>query len=690
MQRRRRKRLLVSIGLALAVAALLSGLLKLEVLSTALVASTDFLFKIHTGARARSTVIVGVDQRSVERLAPTYGSLTDWPRTVYAHALDMVTQAHPRVVVFDIFFDAPKAEDAELAAAIQRAGNVLLPVAAERPRSPPPSSSDGVPEFDVLVGATPELRTAAAGEGLVNVTTDRDSIVRGLPLTLHAGDAEVPSIALVAAARYARRPRVIDAPPDAGHVFAAGRVIPVVGQNRLLVNFLGPPSSPDEGGPFDILSLADVLDGTVDATRLQDRIVMMAVTVPGVDEYAAPSTSATRMWGAEVLTNAMETLLQQRYLAPAPQAVVVAFIFGFALLAAVLVALAPPLLATLGALAMATAYLLSATIGVDNGLILNVVYPPAAIGLAFGVTLAYRVLSEQSEQRLLRQVMSMYLSPSVSRWVLHEPDRLQLGGETRCMSVLFSDVRGFTTLSEAMEPQALVALLNEYMTAMTDVVFRYDGVLDKYIGDAVMAFWNAPIGQPDHALRACSTALDMIDRLRELQSDWQQRGIPILELGIGINSGPMVVGNMGSRQRMAYTVLGDTVNVASRLEGLSKVYGTRVVISQATRDAAGDAFVYRFLDVAAVKGRAEPLSVYEIVGRAGQVDSTRAAALAMYADGIELYRARRWAEARGVFERLQSSGAKDGPSVLYLQRSRHLLANPPPADWDGVFVAETK
>ena len=616
MQRRRRKRLLISIGLALAVGALLSGLLRLQLLSTALVASTDFLFKTHSVAHARSTVIVGVDQHSIESLTPTYGSLTDWPRTVYAHALDAVTQAQPRVIVFDIFFDGPKAEDAQLAAAIQRAGNVLLPVAAERPRSPDPSS-DAVPDFDVLAGATPVVRAAAAGEGLVNVTTDRDSIVRGLPLTLHAADMDVPSIALVAAARYVRRPRVVDAPPDAGHMFAAGRVIPVVGTNRLLINFLGPPSTPEGGGPFDIVPLADVLDGTVDLARLQDKIVVMAVTVPGLDEYATPSTSGTRMWGAEVLTSAMETLLQQRYLLPAPQPLTVALIFGLALLAAALVALAPPLFATLGTLALCAVYLLSATIVVDNGFILNVVYPPAAIGLAFGVTLAYRVLSEQSEQRMLRQVMGMYLSPSVSRWVLHEPDRLRLGGETRCMSVLFSDVRGFTTLSEVMEPQALVGLLNEYMTAMTEIVFKHDGVLDKYIGDAVMAFWNAPIGQPDHAPRACAAALDMIERLQELQAEWRTRGIPVLELGIGINTGEMVVGNMGSRQRMAYTVLGDAVNVASRLEGLSKLYSTRVVISQATRDAAGDAFVYRFLDVVAVRGRAEPISVYEIVGRAG-------------------------------------------------------------------------
>jgi adenylate cyclase len=592
-------------------------------------------------------------------------------------------------VLFDIFFDDPKPEDAQLAAAIERAGNVLLPVEAQHPRGLD-GSSDGVSGFDSLMGPSPLLRAVAAGEGLVNVSTDQDSIVRGLPLVVRAGDADVPSMALAAVARYTRRPRVLDAPPDGQRVYAAGRVIPVIGANRLLVNFLGPPSSPDGDGPFDILPLVDALDGTFDHARLQDKIVLIAVTLPNLDEHATPTTSGTRMWGAEVLANAIETLVQQRYLTPAPVLVTVALMFGLALLAAVLVAVAHPLSATGGTLAAAVVYLIAAMVAVDNGLLLNVVYPPATLVLALGVTLAYRVLSEQAEQRMLRQVMGVYLSPSVSQWVLHEPDRLRLGGETRTMSVLFSDVRGFTTLSEAMEPQALVALLNEYMTAMTEIIFRHDGVLDKYIGDAVMAFWNAPLEQPDHAQRASAAALEMVARLGDLQSEWRSRGIPALELGIGINTGPMVVGNMGSRQRMAYTVLGDAVNVAARLEGLSKLYGTRVVISEATRDAAGDAFVYRSLDLVAVKGRAGALSVFEIVGRAGEADATRTAALAEYEHAIQLYRGRRWAEAKAMFMQLQSSGFGDGPSALYLGRIRDLLANPPSAEWDGIFVAETK
>jgi adenylate cyclase len=286
--------------------------------------------------------------------------------------------------------------------------------------------------------------------------------------------------------------------------------------------------------------------------------------------------------------------------------------------------------------------------------------------------------------------MARYLSPSVSQWVLKDMDRLKLGGETRTMTVLFCDLRGFTTLAHHLDPQALVALLNEYMTAMTEVIFAHDGVLDKYIGDAIMAFWNAPMSQPDHAGRACETALAMLKRLQELQADWERRKVPALDLGIGINTGPMVVGNMGSRNRLAYTVLGDSVNVASRLEGLSKEYGTRIVIGEATRAAAGASFEYRFLDVVAVKGRSEPLAVYEVLSGAGGLEAVRASVLETYRRGIELYRARRWAEASGLFREILERAPGDGPSSLYLRRSLALQASPPPAEWDGTYIAQVK
>jgi adenylate cyclase len=432
------------------------------------------------------------------------------------------------------------------------------------------------------------------------------------------------------------------------------------------------------------------VDGALDPARVRDRIVVLGLTIPGLDQFATPTTSEGRMWGVEILGHAIETILQDRYLTPVSPAATLGTMTGLAVLVALVVAATRPVLAGLGVLALLLAYLVSGIVAFDHGTVLNLVYPPLTVLLTAGATLLYRVRSGEAEQRLLRDVMARYLSPTVSHWVLRDPARLTLGGETRVMTALFSDLRGFTTVAHQLDPQALVDLLNEHMSAMTEVVFRHDGVLDKYIGDALMAFWGAPMTQPDHAARACQAALDMIARLGELQADWARRGLPRLELGIGINTGPMVVGNMGSRARLAYTVIGDAVNVASRLEGLSKEYGTRVVIGEATREAAGSAFEYRFLDVVAVKGRREPLAVYEVMAPAGGLDPTRRARLARYAAGVGDYRARRFPEAREVFAGLGAEWPEDGPTALYLRRSEALLAAPPPADWDGVYVARTK
>jgi adenylate cyclase len=688
MSRRTRERLLVSGLLALAVGLVLTIFLLLNFFATAQDQSHDGLFKVPSGRQAQATTIVGIDQCSYRELVTRYGAAANWPRTIYAQALESLRQASPRVVVFDIIFEAPRPDDPDLAAAMQRSGNVILAVEAQDPRELDP---DGVQRFAAFSYSTPALRTAAAAEGLVNVSTDRDTVVRRLPLLLRAGDQELPALSLAAVARYIRRPSVVDAPPTSSQVYAASRTIPVA-DGRLLINFLGPPSSDDRTGPFSIISLVDVLHGNFDRALVNDRIVLIGLTIRGrsTDEFATPSTGESRMWGVELQANAVETILGQHYLLDAPTWLTVLCIFGLALLAAQLAALRRPLYAAAGTLGLFGCYLLTAFIAVDNGLLLNLIYPPAALLIGFAIALTYRVVSEQGEQELLRTLMSRYLSPSVSQWVLHDPDRLRLGGQTRDMTVLFSDVRGFTTISHRLDPQALVGLLNEYMTAMTEVVFRHDGVLDKYIGDAIMAFWNAPMNQADHAARACATALDMVERLAELQADWRRRGVPPLELGIGVNTGPMVVGNMGSRQRLAYTVLGDTVNVASRLEGLSKEYRTHSVIGVATREAAGPAFVFRFLDLVAVVGRDEPLAVYEVVGRAEAVAPERLAFLADFQGGIELYRSRAWTEAAAIFADLLARAPDDGPSALYLRRATELAANPPPTNWDGVFVATTK
>ena len=649
----------------------------------------DLLFSARPAQAARSTVIVGIDQKSYQALLTRHGPLTAWPRTLYADALDALRPASPRVIALAIFFDAERPEDGALAEAMRRAGNVVVPVVAQGPLAfdPRPGVSQ---EFESFLRTAAPVRQAAAAEGLANVTTSRDSVVRSLPLLLRARDEELPSLALTIVARFARRPAVLDARAEPGLLHAAGRAIPLAEHDTMLINFLGPPSELGARGPFPIVSFVDVLEGRFDPALVRDRIVLLGPTIRGVEEHATPTTGDTRMWGVEIVGNAIETVLHQRFLRPLSPPVTVLLIGLMALLAALVVAAWRPVPAGLAVAGGLGLYITVAALLFERGTVLDLLFPPAALLLGFATALSSRLVLEQAEQRTIREALGRYLSPAVSQWVLADPERLRLSGETREMTVLFSDLRQFTTLAHALPPPTLVALLNTYRAAMADVVFRHDGVLAQYAGDAIEAFWNAPMDQADHARRACLTALDMVAALDALRPVFAARGWADLDLGVGINTGPMVVGNMGSKDRLIYTAVGDPVNVAARLEGLSKEYGVHVVVGEATVAAEPRAFAYRFLDLVAVRGRGEPLRCYEVLGRAGALAPAAERRLVRYHEAIDLYRARRWQDALRLLDELEAEVPGDGPVALYRRRAGALLAAPPPEDWDGVFVSETK
>jgi adenylate cyclase len=281
--------------------------------------------------------------------------------------------------------------------------------------------------------------------------------------------------------------------------------------------------------------------------------------------------------------------------------------------------------------------------------------------------------------------------------MLEDPAALQLGGKELEMTVMFSDIRGFTTISEKLSPQALVHLLNEYLSPMTDIVFKRRGTLDKYIGDAVMAFFGAPVQTELHAANCCDAALEMMETLARLREKWriEDPHIPDVDIGIGVNSGPMVVGNMGSQQRFNYTVMGDNVNLASRLEGLNKEYGTHILVSEQTLIAARrglkdeQAYTVRELDAVRVKGKKEPVRLFELRSR-GMPTVEEQPLLDGYAEGLQLYRAQRFSEARLQFESLLQRFPHDGPCTLFIKRCDDMAANPPGENWDGVFKMEHK
>jgi len=295
---------------------------------------------------------------------------------------------------------------------------------------------------------------------------------------------------------------------------------------------------------------------------------------------------------------------------------------------------------------------------------------------------------ENKQKRFIRKALSYYLSESVMREVLSNPKKLSLGGERKEITVLFSDIAGFTTISEKLAPETLAQLLNQYLTRMTNIVFTQVGVLDKYIGDAVMAFWGAPLTQKEHALMACTAAIRMQEEIAIIQADWKKIDIEKFDVRIGINTGDMVVGNMGSDLRFDYTLLGDNVNLGSRLEGINKEYGTHIIISQSTYDQVKDKVIARRLDTVAVKGKAKGVTIYELRGL-GVPGEEEKGFLDTFEKARALYHEGKFKHALSAFEDMHKHFSHDEPTNVYIKRCKE-LADHPPRDWDGVYHAKNK
>jgi len=317
------------------------------------------------------------------------------------------------------------------------------------------------------------------------------------------------------------------------------------------------------------------------------------------------------------------------------------------------------------------------------GLSLAMVMPSMGI-------ISIKFMKEESQKRFIKSAFSYYLSPSVIDEIIEEPESLKLGGEDREITIFFSDVRSFSTISEKFSPQELVVRLNEYFTEMTDIILGYGGTVDKFIGDAIMAFYGAPIIMRDHPLKAVLAAVDMKKRLRELQEKWRKAGMEEFHARIGIHSGKATVGNMGSRSRMDYTIMGDAVNLASRLEGANKYYGTSAMLSGSTYEGAREHIDVRHLDVIRVVGKTEPVSIYELLGKRGALPDKIYAMLEKYDRGREHFINRDWKEARQLFRQGIKVVPDDGPCLKYIERCEGYIKNPPKKSWDGVYVLKGK
>jgi adenylate cyclase len=579
-------------------------------------------------------VLISIDDDSIRRLAPLVGRWP-WPRLVHASLVEYLSRAPAKVIVYDVLFTEPDVRrfdvgdqewtgaesDEAFAAAVAKAGNVILAADAAAEDLIDPSRAFGtveesrpvrtyanvggcVEERAVILPPIAPLDRGAKAIGHTLLIRDPDGPLRRHYPWVRSGDRLLPSLPM--AARLLARPE--------------SAVLPV-GPCPPLIAYRGPTLGPSNLQTFNEYSFYDLfyseeqmLAGEkpqIDPTLFKDKIIVVSATASGTHEVQA-TPFEQGIGGGEVSANIIDGLLDGRSIGPATAAVTMATTTALALVVGALGAVTGVWTLAMVTMALAGGLVSTSVVQFAFGVWLAVVQPAVALGVALVGQLGWQYFVEGREKRQVKRLFSRYVPKDVFEQLMADPERAALGGKRRTMSVLFSDVRGFTAMSEKATPEEVVGQLNEYFSRMVDVLFAHHGTLDKFVGDMVMGLFGAPLDDPDHGEHAVQAALAMTRALDDLNQRWAAMGRPVLDIRIGISTGEMVAGNIGSSTIMSYTVIGDAVNLGARLESLNKEYGTRIIISEATRQALKGQYDIRPLGEVVVRGKSEPVAIYEV------------------------------------------------------------------------------
>jgi adenylate cyclase len=604
----------------------------------------------------KDIVLVEIDEYSLRSVQHLIGRWP-WPRVMHSSLIDYLARGGPRTIAYDVNFadsDRTRFEfagdewtgaqsDRALADSVRQAGNVIMLADATLEGHDLEARAlddggyrlgDGILNRPVVFPPYEALAQASAALGHNFFVLDADGPIRHSVPFVRTGDRALPSLGVAAALRAATiGTSAVALEADALRI--ADRRMPLqwrtvstsegpVRYAWSLINFRGPALLPDlKSRPYARYSFYDlfyseqqILAGEkpqIDPSAFRDTIVFVGVTAAGLHDVFETPFAHGKMPGIQVHAAVADDILSNRFLRPATARARIAIVLLSGVAVGILATLAPAWYAAAGAVVFAAGLTCIATAAFGRGLWIDLAQPALAVALSLFGGVSYQYFIEGREKRQVKRLFGRYVSKDIFDQLVGDPSLAKLGGHRREMTVLFSDIRGFTTFSESGEPEEIVAVLNEYFTRMVDVVFRHKGTLDKFVGDMVMALFGAPLDDPDHADHAVAAALDMVRQLDRLNAEWQRQGRPPLDIGIGINTGPMIAGHIGSEAIMSYTVIGDAVNLGSRLESLNKNYGTRVIISDSTRRRLKGNYVFRPLGDVVVKGKTQAVPIFEVV-----------------------------------------------------------------------------
>lgn len=726
----------LSLSLALVFLLHVGGILSLPLLDTLENHAYDARLKLITPHTAgKQVVIVDIDEKSLDAIGRW-----PWRRDVMASITDnLFDQYRVKVAGFDVLFaesdrdqgalllqqmaDGPLKDDRAFQAEFARAADDL-----QRDRKFADSLDTRktilgfVMDSKTRKGMLPEpvatldhklkgripfvrsegysanltiLQSRAYGGGFFdNPMIDDDGVFRRVPLLQEYQGALYESFALALARSALGSPKVelvVESSPDNNNELflewlkLGELVIPVDQHAGILIPYRGPQKT------FTYIPAIDVLDKSAAQDELEGKIVLFGASAPGLlDLRTTPLETAFP--GVEIHANIIQGILDQNVLQQ--PAYTTGLEFMLLLMLGIMLTLLLPTLSPLWGLLVSVSLLMllvagNLSIWSSYQLVLPIASPLLLVISLFILHMTYGFFVETRGKRQLAHLFGQYVPPELVDEMSTKMEQINLDGEIREMSVMFSDVRNFTSIAERMEPRELTQLINGFLTPITEVIHDSRGTIDKYMGDAVMAFWGAPLHDQQHARHALNAAMNMIGRIRQLGPEFQARGWPPISIGIGINTGEMNVGNKGSEFRVDYTVLGDAVNLASRLEGLTRVYGVNIIVGENTRHAVPE-FEYRELDRVRVKGKDRPVAIYEPLGLLENIDKAKRMELRRYHLGLKYFRARRWDDAEQILFALGREHPRSLIYQVYLNRIIHFRQQPPPEHWDGTYTHTTK